>query len=187
MRGAGATSASCTRVPGNSKQGGSRTACSRLVPATPVGADRDRCQGPRQQGHLGRGHPRRRPSQTRSGPRLPSSPSRGRGGPSPWHVGGVSGVMGSAVQSQQTLAQAGAGGWGPGRRLDPHRPPNTVPHSRPGSSPWLSPAPGAASPHACAPPRRPRAVPGRQAHSCVVSPVGRQVPPFWQGEGLQGT
>lgn len=31
------------------------------------------------------------------------------------------------------------------------------------------------------------AVPGRQAHSWVVSPVGRQVPPFWQGEGLQGT
>lgn len=32
-----------------------------------------------------------------------------------------------------------------------------------------------------------RDLPGRQAHSWVVSPVGRQVPPFWQGEGLQGT
>lgn len=36
-------------------------------------------------------------------------------------------------------------------------------------------------------PGRRAALPGRQVHSWVTSPVGRQVPPFWQGEGLQGT
>lgn len=48
-------------------------------------------------------------------------------------------------------------------------------------------APRPSLPSSPPPARFRRAVPGRQAHSWVVSPVGRQVPPFWQGEGLQGT
>ena len=94
----------------------------------------------------------------------------------PWHRGGALGC-----HSRPVLRQHLVGGC-PHPRAYPAPPPR-LPSNRPGSGD----APRPSLPGSPPPARFQCAVPGRQAPSWVVSPVGRQVPPFWQGEGLQGT